>query len=68
MWESPIDFSLILSPSATHPVLVESGSLLQTLLQLCTKPGRPAEIVHYPTGVAQLLEGQQGLQRPQVAL
>lgn len=37
MWESPIDFSLIeslLSPSATHPVLVESGSLLQTLLEL----------------------------------
>lgn len=74
MWDSPIDFFHWLSHffppphSATHPVLVESGSFLQTLLQLWTQPARPAKIMHHPAGVAQLLGGQQGLQRPQVAL
>lgn len=52
----------------THPVLGESGSPLQPLLQVCAQTTGPPELLHHPTGVAELLGGQQGLQSPQVAL
>lgn len=55
-------------PADTDPVLGVSGSPLQTLLQLRTEAARPAELLHHPAGVLELLGGQQRLQDPQVAL
>ena len=52
----------------TYPVLGVSGSLLQPVLQPCTKTAGPAKLLHHPAGVSDLLGGQQGLQSLQVAM
>lgn len=55
-------------PGHTHPVFGLHGPPFQAVLQLRAQPARPAELLHHPARVAQLLGGQQRLQGLQVAL